>query len=260
MSPQLQDFLSDIAQMQPDGSLGELRMQLAVKDRFYRYLHERGVEHCNFGGFQLTEDRKGEVSEFAGSLLPETFQEEFTAEMAADDYVLLKASELSPDRPINRFGIGVPYFDQIAEYNPSSLKVQAECARHGIVDGFAIVGNTMAGQNCSGRFYGFAFAGDLRSGDHIRAQAAELEIAAQLLLDRIHPLVAAKADGFAYDITPRERDVLSWLAEGLQRQQIAYRLSISTPTVDLHLSNLRQKLGAATLAEVAAKGLRYGLV
>jgi two-component system response regulator FixJ len=50
-------------------------------------------------------------------------------------------------------------------------------------------------------------------------------------------------------LTPRERDVLNGLAEGLPNKTIAYDLGISPRTVEIHRANLMSKLGVRSLSE-----------
>jgi two-component system response regulator FixJ len=50
-------------------------------------------------------------------------------------------------------------------------------------------------------------------------------------------------------LTPRERDVLKGLAEGLPNKTIAYDLGISPRTVEIHRANLMTKLGVHSLSE-----------
>jgi DNA-binding NarL/FixJ family response regulator len=61
-------------------------------------------------------------------------------------------------------------------------------------------------------------------------------------------------------LTPREREVLSMLAEGLPNKLIAARLGISEHTVKTHLEAIFDKLGASTRAEAVARGVRRGLL
>jgi DNA-binding NarL/FixJ family response regulator len=61
-------------------------------------------------------------------------------------------------------------------------------------------------------------------------------------------------------LTPRERDVLQRLAEGLSNRAIASALGISDHTVKFHLASIFGKLGAATRTEAVRIGLRQGLV
>jgi two-component system response regulator FixJ len=50
-------------------------------------------------------------------------------------------------------------------------------------------------------------------------------------------------------LTPRERDVLDGLAQGLPNKTIAYDLGISPRTVEIHRSNLMTKLHVRSLSE-----------
>lgn len=50
-------------------------------------------------------------------------------------------------------------------------------------------------------------------------------------------------------LTPREKDVLKGLAEGLPNKSIAYDLGISPRTVEIHRGNLMTKLGVRSLSE-----------
>ena len=50
-------------------------------------------------------------------------------------------------------------------------------------------------------------------------------------------------------LTPREREVLEGLAQGLPNKTIAYDLGISPRTVEIHRANLMSKLGVKSLSE-----------
>jgi len=50
-------------------------------------------------------------------------------------------------------------------------------------------------------------------------------------------------------LTPRERDVLDGLAQGLPNKTIAYDLGISPRTVEIHRANLMSKLEVRSLSE-----------
>jgi DNA-binding CsgD family transcriptional regulator/tetratricopeptide (TPR) repeat protein len=59
-------------------------------------------------------------------------------------------------------------------------------------------------------------------------------------------------------LTPREREVVALLAEGLTNAQLADRLYISPRTAAVHVSNVLTKLGMASRTEVAAWAVRTG--
>jgi DNA-binding NarL/FixJ family response regulator len=61
-------------------------------------------------------------------------------------------------------------------------------------------------------------------------------------------------------LTPREREILALVAEGLSNGEIGRRLFISTKTVSVHVSNILAKLGAAGRTEAAAIARRRDLV
>jgi NarL family two-component system response regulator LiaR len=62
------------------------------------------------------------------------------------------------------------------------------------------------------------------------------------------------------DLSPREREVLALIAQGLNNEEIAERLVISPSTAKNHVSACIQKLGAANRAEAAALAVRNGLI
>lgn len=61
-------------------------------------------------------------------------------------------------------------------------------------------------------------------------------------------------------LSPREREILALLAEGLGNKIVAARLGISEHTVKTHVASIFQKLGADTRAEAVAIGARTGLI
>ena len=61
-------------------------------------------------------------------------------------------------------------------------------------------------------------------------------------------------------LTPREREVLELVAEGLSNRAIAERLGNSEHTVKFHVSSLLGKLGAVTRAELVGIAIRRGFI
>lgn len=62
------------------------------------------------------------------------------------------------------------------------------------------------------------------------------------------------------ELTPRERDVLHLLTEGLTNRQIAERLVVSEHTVHRHVTNLLRKLDLPSRTAAAALAARLGVV
>jgi DNA-binding NarL/FixJ family response regulator len=61
-------------------------------------------------------------------------------------------------------------------------------------------------------------------------------------------------------LTPREREVLALIAEGLSNREIAERLVISLSTVQTHYSHILEKLDLRNRAELIKYALRHGLI
>jgi NarL family two-component system response regulator LiaR len=62
----------------------------------------------------------------------------------------------------------------------------------------------------------------------------------------------------AFDLTPREREVLALMVEGLSNPDIAERLVVSRSTAKAHVSNILSKLGVSNRAEAISMALQYG--
>ncbi|HZB43599.1 MAG TPA: response regulator transcription factor [Pyrinomonadaceae bacterium] len=61
-------------------------------------------------------------------------------------------------------------------------------------------------------------------------------------------------------LTPREREVLDMLAEGLSNKEIAWRMKISGHTVKFHVASIFAKLNVSTRTEAVTQGIRRGLI
>lgn len=64
----------------------------------------------------------------------------------------------------------------------------------------------------------------------------------------------------ATTITPRERQILQLLAEGLTMRQVARRLAISPRTVETHVAKLYRKLDVRTRVQALARAASIGLI
>jgi DNA-binding NarL/FixJ family response regulator len=86
-----------------------------------------------------------------------------------------------------------------------------------------------------------------------------LEQAAVLELGRF-ARQARESSEVVSSLTPREREVLELLAEGLTMQQIGRRLTISPRTVETHVAKLYRKLAVRTRVQAIAKAASLGLL
>jgi DNA-binding NarL/FixJ family response regulator len=91
----------------------------------------------------------------------------------------------------------------------------------------------------------------LKGGAPMNAQIA------RRVLDLFSRMAGPKGQ---YDLSPREKEVLNLLVEGLPEKQIADRLNVSFHTIDTHLKNMYHKLHVHTRSAVVAKALKERLL
>jgi DNA-binding response OmpR family regulator len=86
--------------------------------------------------------------------------------------------------------------------------------------------------------------------------------------DRLDAIIMARLAGVArnevwsrqVDLNEREVETLTWAARGKTSAEIAQILGLSKRTVDFHIDNAREKLGAATRVEAAIKAATGRLI
>jgi DNA-binding CsgD family transcriptional regulator len=66
--------------------------------------------------------------------------------------------------------------------------------------------------------------------------------------------------GFEQPLTPRERDVIALLAEGLSNKEIGCRLGISPDTAKFHVGRVIDKLDATGRTDAVAHAARRGVI
>jgi DNA-binding NarL/FixJ family response regulator len=75
-----------------------------------------------------------------------------------------------------------------------------------------------------------------------------------------HESTASDREPLTETLTPRERQILDLMAEGLGNKEIAWQLQISEHTVKFHVSSILAKLDASSRTEAVTQGLRRGLL
>lgn len=69
----------------------------------------------------------------------------------------------------------------------------------------------------------------------------------------------ARAGAQVAALSPREREVLGCLVQGMANKVVAHNLGISPRTVEVHRANLMEKLGARSLPDLVRIGLAAGM-
>ncbi len=115
------------------------------------------------------------------------------------------------------------------------------------------------------------WASGVRTILHRDSNAEMILVAAQAALNNLIVLAPEFVDllqfNSAYldtavipDLTPREKEVLQLVAEGLTNKAIAQQLQISDHTVKFHINALMSKLNAQSRTEAVVKATRMGLI
>jgi NarL family two-component system response regulator LiaR len=79
--------------------------------------------------------------------------------------------------------------------------------------------------------------------------------------DFYHKEEAMEGDGKVYEhLTPREIEVLNWIAEGLSNKEIAQKLSVAERTIKSHISNIFQKLHVNDRTQAVVIALQQRLI
>ena len=98
----------------------------------------------------------------------------------------------------------------------------------------------------------------------VRAVAGDLVVLDPMLAGQLvsgaGQAVEVAAVSPAEDLSPREREVLALIAEGLANKGIAARLHLSEHTVKFHVASILGKLGASSRTDAIRLGARRGLV
>lgn len=121
-------------------------------------------------------------------------------------------------------------------------------------DGVAI---QVFGPNLRHGYVGFGF-GD-RARQVTPAKLAEFQVVAQLLHLRACVLIEERNDPSAV-LSPREREVLAWLARGKSKSVTADILQISVHTVDTTVRRIFRKLGVSDRTSAVLKAVNSGMI
>lgn len=89
----------------------------------------------------------------------------------------------------------------------------------------------------------------------------EVQLHPDIMKKLIHRVTALKieADSTHGDLTPRELEVLSLIAQGKSNREIAIALSISEKTVKTHVGNILSKLHLSDRTQAAIYAHKHGL-
>lgn len=98
---------------------------------------------------------------------------------------------------------------------------------------------------------------DLQTGGSAMSPSIARKVLAKM---QEHATVIRPPQTPDYNLTAREKEVLSCITEGMSYKMIADKLSISFETVKTHIKNIYEKLHVASMSEAVAKALNQKLI
>jgi DNA-binding NarL/FixJ family response regulator len=102
--------------------------------------------------------------------------------------------------------------------------------------------------------------GTQTEGPQGTAEEQETAMLTQLQRPSVLPPLSGLPSGEAPVLTPRQRDILSFIAQGRSNKQIAFALGIRERTVKFHIAALFERLGTSSRTEALVVALRTGVI
>lgn len=97
------------------------------------------------------------------------------------------------------------------------------------------------------------------NGAHLEPLLPVLQIIGLYAFERMHEL-SDPPETRPVSLTPREREVLSWLSLGKSAWEVGEILEISQRTVEWHMDGAMRKLGTVNRTQTVLEALRRGLI
>ena len=216
-------------------------------------------------GRPLGEDLLGEITGLEPEVIRRGLRELAAARLLADDApggrhrprnALLAEAVISALLPGERVALSERTAQVLAAAGDEALA--GEAAGRASQDSGALLRRAFTDGDKPIELAAFRRAGTgVRGVEAVRQAGLEAPVEGSLVA-RQAPAAVSGAEGTV--LTPRERDVLKLVAQGLSNLDIARRLFLSEHTVHRHLANILRKLSLSSRAAAAAWGVRTGLV
>ncbi len=183
-------------------------------------------------------------------LLPDV---EVIAQARSGEELLALLEHVNPDLVVTDIGMpgvdGVEAVTRIRARHPSmpilvlSMFDSAEVVQRAVASG----ANGYLTKSAAPQELQHAIGVMLETGSYFNAAIARL---------LMHRVEALGDDG----LTDRQKEVLSLIASGLSSKEIAYQLSLSSKTIDVHRARIMERLGLRDIASLTRYAVRRGLV
>jgi LuxR family transcriptional regulator, activator of conjugal transfer of Ti plasmids len=222
----------------------------ALLDRFTTALTRFGLQRFAYIGARLP--RSGTTEPVIVTNYPDEWSLRYNERYyAAVDPILQQA-------PHENLPFQWRHTDRGLAAGPAQRLFLGEASEFGISSGLMV---PVHGRD--GEFGMVSYVSDEKSGDFrgfLDKHRHQLHLLAIYYHAHISDSLAVQQVPRPTTLTLRERDCLSWKAEGKSNQDIGDILGISAKTVDFHLTNIRRKFGVATNQQAVVIALLRGMI
>ena len=155
----------------------------------------------------------------------------------------------------------LPYFwgqrGFLRHYNKAERYVFHEAAEFGILEGYSI---PVVGPEFDSGIFSVVVDARKDIPDIVNQRIGELQIFATKFHDAAVKVSQLSMSSATSCLTAREREVLTWTAEGYSSEAVAARLGLSASAINYHITNCCRKLGACNKIQAVALAIRQRLM
>jgi DNA-binding CsgD family transcriptional regulator len=155
----------------------------------------------------------------------------------------------------------VPYFwgqrGFLRAYDKAERRVFHEAAEFGMLEGYSV---PIVGPEFDAAIFSVVVNSRNEISNIVNDEIGRLQIFAAKFHDAAVRLEGSESSQADVKLTTREKEVLTWTAEGYSSEAVAARLGLSASAVNYHVTNCCRKLGASNKIKAVALAIRMTLM
>ncbi|MCO6185239.1 LuxR family transcriptional regulator [Rhizobium sp. L1K21] len=142
-------------------------------------------------------------------------------------------------------------------YRKAERHVFHEASEYRILEGYGI---PAAGPEGDAGIFSVTLSNRNLVHDVVEEETARLQLFSAQFHDAAIRLAFGQERREAPELTKREKEVLSWTADGYSSEAVAARLGLTASAVNYHITNACRKLGASNKIQAVALTIRRNLI
>jgi DNA-binding CsgD family transcriptional regulator len=155
----------------------------------------------------------------------------------------------------------IPYFwgqrGFLRAFEKAQRYVFHEAAEFGIIEGYSV---PVVGPEFDAAIFSVVVNSRNEISNVVHEKIGQLQIFATKFHDAAVRFEGSDAPQVDIQLTTREKEVLTWTAEGYSSEAVAARLGLSPSAVNYHVTNSCRKLSASNKIQAVALAIRMNLL